>query len=426
MQTDKSDNLLTSNWLFASPREEIEPGHALDNEITRDGSPSLAAWGDGSDACFGRWYQIVEGIRPGGTYRFSVHLRTENIEHLWENVLVRLHWGDDEGREVGKTYIHQHEQHGQWRHITGIRRAPERATVLEVQLFFRWSAEGRVWWADPSLTEAPPIEPRPVTLATVRFKPTPPTTPQSNLDAFGRLVDQAASRPADIVCLPEYITSIGGVPLETAAAPIPGPHTEALGEIARRNSTYIVAAMPERDGRAIYNTAVLIDRAGALVGMYRKTHLAFNEALAGVRQSDGPYRVFDTDFGRIGIAICYDNLFTEVARCLALDGAEVILLPFWDDARDGDHCYRVTARARCIDNGIYLVTAAYDGPSLIIDPLGHMLADSGDEDGVFTADIDLAEAPESCPWLNTNCGGTWRTRLAVERRAGMYRRIHTD
>ncbi|MGD8240403.1 MAG: carbon-nitrogen hydrolase family protein, partial [Armatimonadota bacterium] len=412
-------------WEFASPRAEIEPGHGLDDGITRDDAPSLSAWGDGNDACFGRWYQVVEGIRPGGMHRFGVYLRTENVLRLWENVVVRLHWRDDEGREVGKTYIHEHDAEGDWYRIAGTRRAPEGAVVLEVQLFFRWSAEGRVWWASPTLTEAAAIEARPVTLATVRFKPAGPTTPEANLAAFGGLVDEAAAKSADIVCLPEYVTSIGGVVLDEAAAPIPGAHTEALGEIARRNETYIVAAMAERDGRAIHNTAVLMDRAGELVGTYRKTHLAFNEALAGVRQGDGPYGVFDTDFGRVGIAICYDNLFTEVVRCLALDGAEIVLLPFWDDARDGDSCYRVTARARCIDNGVYLVTAAYDGPSLIIDALGHVVADSGDEEGVLTADIDLAEAPESCPWLESNCGGTWRTRLAVERRAGAYARMQT-
>jgi predicted amidohydrolase len=420
MQTDRAENLLSSDWEFASPRDEIEPAHGLDDAVTRDGEASLSAWGDGNDACFGWWYQVVEGIRPGGAFRLTVYLRTDNILRLWEHAVVRLHWRDARGREVGKTYIHEHSAEGEWYRIEGTRRAPARATVLEVQLFFRWSADGRVWWASPTLVEAPPIEPRPVTLATVRFKPTGATTPEVSLAAFGRLVDEAAARGADIVCLPEYITSIGGVPLEEAAAPIPGPHTEALGEIARRNGTYVVAAMAERDGRAIYNTGVLIDRRGELVGTYCKTHLAFNEALMGVRQGGGPYRAFDTDFGRVGIAICYDNLFPEVVRCLALQGAEIVLVPFWDDARDGDYCYRVTSRARCIDNGVYLVTAAYDGPSLIIDPLGHILADSRDREGVFTAEIDLAEAPSTCPWLNSNCGGTWRTRLAVERRAGTY------
>ncbi|MFQ5809681.1 MAG: hypothetical protein ACE5JM_08705, partial [Armatimonadota bacterium] len=119
MERERPDNLLTSEWEFASPRAEIEPGHGLDDSITRDGAPSLSAWGAGNDACFGRWYQVVEGVRPGGTYRFGVYLRTENVLRLWENVVVRLHWRDDEGREVGKTYIHEHDAEGEWYRISG-------------------------------------------------------------------------------------------------------------------------------------------------------------------------------------------------------------------------------------------------------------------------------------------------------------------
>lgn len=415
-------NLLTDEWTFAAPRPEVAPAHARDESVRRAGTYSLTAGGRGNDACFGWWRQTVVGIEPSRMYRFRVWLRTENIERLWENVIVRVYWLSADGSEAGKNFVHLLSDDGDWRRLEATMRAPDEASSAEVQLFFRWSAYGRVWWADPSFEMAEDRASRPVTLAVVRLRPGAPTTSADNIRAFGELIDQAGSEGVDAICLPEYVTHAGGVPIENAAAPIPGPHTDALGEFARRNGLYVVAGLVERAGRSIFNSAVLLDRDGAVVGKYRKTHLAFAEAIEGVAPGDA-YPVFSTDFGCIGIEICYDNFFPEVARILALQGAEVIFLPIWGDLRDGDYCWRVTARARAIDNGVYVAASIYDGPSLIADPLGHILADSGDDEGLFVATVNLAEAPKNCPWLRANADGTWRNRLAVERRPHTYRRL---
>ena len=415
-------NLLTDRWEFSSPRTEIEPEHERDKAVRRTGPFSLSAFGGGNPFCFGWWHQVVGGIEPGRMYRLAVWLRTERIERLWESVIVRVYWLSADGREAGKNYVHRVADEGEWRRLEGAMRAPPEAATAGVCLFLRWCADGRVWWADPVFELAPERPARPCKLAVVHLRPEAPTTPADNIRLFGELIDEAGSQGADAVCLPEYVTHVGEAPIESAAAPVPGPHTDMLSEVAARNRLYLVAGLVERAGPAIYNSAVLLGRDGALVGKYRKTHLAFAEGLIGVCPADA-YPVFDTDFGRVGIEICYDHFFPEVARSLALQGAEVLFLPIWGDVRDGDYCWRVTARARAIDNGVYVAASIYDGTSLIIDPLGHILADRAGRDGVFLAQVDLAEAPESCPWLRTNADGAWRNRFVVERCPHTYRRL---
>src|SRR5262249_54934291 len=151
----------------------------------------------------------------------------------------------------------------------------------------------------------------------------------ANLESFARLIDEAARQKADIACLPEGITVCGtGKSYADVAEPIPGPSTHFLGEYARRGRLYVVAGLYERDGHAIYNTSVLIGRDGQLVGKYRKVCLPREEIDGGITPGRD-YPVFDTDFGRVGMMICWDVSYPEVARELAAQGAEVILMPIW-------------------------------------------------------------------------------------------------
>jgi predicted amidohydrolase len=138
------------------------------------------------------------------------------------------------------------------------------------------------------------------------------------------VIGETAQQKADIVCLPEGITVVGtGKKYAEVAEPIPGPSTKFLGEQAARHRLYIVAGLYERAGKAIYNTSVLIGRDGRLAGKYRKVCLPREEIDGGLTPGQD-YPVFDTDFGRIGMMICWDVHFPEVARALAAKGAEVI------------------------------------------------------------------------------------------------------
>ena len=125
------------------------------------------------------------------------------------------------------------------------------------------------------------------------------------------------------------------------AETIPGPSTKFLGGLAAKHHFYIVAGLYERAGKAIYNTAVLLDRDGKLTGRYHKVCIPREEVDGGIMPGT-EYPVFDADFGRVGLMICWDLEFPEVARELAARGAEVILMPIWggEDTLAPRPCHR--------------------------------------------------------------------------------------
>jgi predicted amidohydrolase len=182
--------------------------------------------------------------------------------------------------------------------------------------------------------------------------------------------------------LPEVITLVGTKKKAMdVAEPVPGPTTARLVEVARQRNAYIVASLYERDGHAIYNTAVLIGRKGEIVGKYRKVYLPYDEPDDGVTPGSD-YPVFQTDFGKVGMMICWDSAYADPARALALKGAEIILMPIWDGLQ-------TLVKARGMENGVFLVTSSYGDPSLIQDPKGEILASATEQASAAVATIDL-------------------------------------
>jgi predicted amidohydrolase len=118
-----------------------------------------------------------------------------------------------------------------------------------------------------------------------------------------------------------------------------------------------------------------------VVGKYRKVYLPREEFEAGLAPGNS-FPVFDTDFGRIGLMICYDVFFSDPAKALAAQGAEVILLPIWGGNE-------VLARARAIENRIFLVTSGYDHPTYIMDPYGERVSEAKERGTAAVATIDL-------------------------------------
>jgi predicted amidohydrolase len=136
--------------------------------------------------------------------------------------------------------------------------------------------------------------------------------------------------------------------------------------MARKHNCYIVACYSEREGKAIYNTAILVDRKGQLAGKYHKLYIPRNEVTDGITPGGEP-RVFDTDFGKVGMMICWDVQYPEPAQRMALQGAEIIFLPIWGGNES-------LVKARAIEDHVFLVTSGYDIASMIIDPEGVELA----------------------------------------------------
>jgi predicted amidohydrolase len=188
----------------------------------------------------------------------------------------------------------------------------------------------------------------------------------------------------DIVCFTEMCTKCG-VSKEVSyiglAETVPeGPTCHILSEYAREYGMYVLAGIIEKRGRYIFNTAVLFDRKGKFIGQYDKTHLTFGELVKGLSCGEG-YPVFDLDFGRIGIQICYDEWFPEVTRYYAHKGVEILFLPVIGGKP-------ITWRTRALDNGFYFVSASKGPPSMIIDSSGAILSEIHD-DGIAYADLNL-------------------------------------
>jgi predicted amidohydrolase len=199
---------------------------------------------------------------------------------------------------------------------------------------------------------------------------------------FLATVDATVHGKTDVILLPEGITVVGtGKTYIDVAESIPGPTTEKLGELARKRSSYVAAGIFEREGAAVYNTAVLIDRQGNVAGKYRKVYLPREEVEGGLTPG-ADYPVFQTDFGTVGLMICYDVFFSDPARALASRGAEIILMPIWG----GDE---TLAKARAIENKIFLVASGYDHPTYIMDPMGERLSEARTRGSAATATVDL-------------------------------------
>ena len=154
---------------------------------------------------------------------------------------------------------------------------------------------------------------------------------EENLEMAYCLVDRAGQAGCDAVCLPEYLTVRGWDPsddqVRASFQAVPGPIADRYAALARKHRMYVVGWLFERDGDRAYNSAVLFGRTGAVVGTYRKVHLTATEATVwGLSPGDG-FPVFETDFGRVGVMICYDDYFPETSRVIALSGADVIFYP---------------------------------------------------------------------------------------------------
>jgi predicted amidohydrolase len=392
-------------WQPFAVRDEIAPRFWVE-EAKAQVAPlpyGLGLAGRGDDAVDGRWRRTVP-VAAGRYYLFRAEYRARDVATPARSVLARVLWLDAEGKQVVEAeypLTSPRPTDDGWDVVTGAYQAPAPAARARLELHLRWAGHGQVVWRGAGLEETAPPAPRKVRLAAVNHRPHGSKSSRDNLEEFAALTAEAGRQKADIVCLPEGITVAGtGKSYADVAEPVPGPSTEFLGKYAREHRLYVVAGLYERDGRAIYNTAVLLGRDGQLVGKYRKVCLPREEIDGGLTPGKD-YPVFDTDFGRVGLMICWDVHFPEVARELAAGGAEVVFLPIWGGNE-------TLAKARAIENQVYLVASGYDFPTVVYDRAGKALATARKDPEVLVAEVDLNERT-LWRWL-----GDWRARIARE------------
>jgi len=371
-----------AGWSAFAPRDEIRPRCFVDTALFRSAPDSLAISGAGNPAEYGGWAYTAGGIRSAQSYRLTAYYRALSVGDPARQVVARIDWLDAKGERAGEPdYAYETAADGDWTRVTLCVPAPPQAASARIELSLGWAPQGTVWWDDVSFEETQPPPARWVRIGTVSLHP---QHAADNLEAWLGALDRAAVDKPDIVCLGEELL------IEGNSRPYSGPSTERLGERARKYGMYIVAGLTERDGAVDYNTAVLIDRHGRVAGRYRKVHLPREEVEGGLTPG-GAYPVFDTDFGRIGMMICWDAEYVDAAKAMALQGAEILFVP----AAGG---YMTLLKARALENHLYVVSSGYGFESAIIDPTGSVLFSTMDSGVSRTIAVNLAERFMD-PWL---------------------------
>ncbi|WP_181703297.1 carbon-nitrogen hydrolase family protein [Chthonobacter albigriseus] len=233
----------------------------------------------------------------------------------------------------------------------------------------------------------------------------------ANLATLRRTAFLASQCGADVLVMPElFLTGYNlGDRLAGLAEPLDGPSVAAARAIARETRTALVFGLPERDGYDVYNTSVAIDRDGSLAGRYRKIQL-FGDIEPTIFTPGDRTEVVTLAGLKVGLAICYDIEFPEIARSLKRAGAELICVPTANMTPFID-VPTTLVRARALENGVPVVYAnlagaegdlAYTGLSGIIGFDGRDIARAGASGEVFLAcRTEAIRAPAAHPMLST-------------------------
>lgn len=246
----------------------------------------------------------------------------------------------------------------------------------------------------------------------------------TNLQHAIRGIRDAHQKGAQIVCLQELFTSLYFCDEEdydnfTLAEPVPGPSTESLSAVAVELGVVVIASLFEKRAQGLYhNTTAIIDADGTYLGKYRKMHIPddphYYEKFY-FTPGDLGYNVFKTQFGTIGVLICWDQWYPEAARITSLMGAEILFYPTaigWATFQDGAtndeqfNAWQTIQRSHAVANGVHVVSVnrvgleqdgrmKFWGGSFVSNPFGSVLFQaSHDEEETAVVEIDTEKTDQ--------------------------------
>ncbi|PIQ33979.1 MAG: acyltransferase [Bacteroidetes bacterium CG18_big_fil_WC_8_21_14_2_50_41_14] len=224
-------------------------------------------------------------------------------------------------------------------------------------------------------------------------------------------IEEAGKKGVQILCLQEIFSTPYFCPGQDSkwyqsAEPVPGPTTERLAEYAKKYDMVIIAPVYEKEQPGVlYNTAAVIDADGTYLGKYRKHHIPHTTGFWEkffFKPGNLGYPVFQTKYAKVGVYICYDRHFPEGARCLGLNGAEIVYNPSATVAGLSQYLWKLEQPAHAVANGYFMGCinrvgeekpwnlGKFYGSSYFVNPRGQILAQaSDDQDELLVSDFDL-------------------------------------
>ena len=235
------------------------------------------------------------------------------------------------------------------------------------------------------------------------------TAKMENVRTVKTYLEKIKDENPDFVILPEMFCC----PYQTENFPIyaekeGGPVWQQLSGYAKQYGIYLIGgSMPEKDAEGnVYNTSYIFDREGKQIGKHRKVHLFDIDVKGGqtFKESDtltagDSDTVFDTEFGKIGVMLCFDIRFPELSRMMVNDGARIVFVPAAFNMTTGPAHWELSFRTRALDNQIYMVgcapardvSAGYIswGHSIVTDPWGRVTGMLDENEGILLAELDM-------------------------------------
>jgi len=366
----------------------------------------------------------IDPVQPDHFYAFHAAVGSRDV-----NYKLLYIWRDAAGKELAKGYFMPGRQV-----VT-----PSNCAWVEIEALIYSRKPGQFRLTDMVFEDKGPYVPRKARICAISSHMyTDPQRDRSERtyeeavsDTFAAIDAVAAEKP-DMIVLTENVFQTR-VPMNEKyhyrfnTLDGTDPDINALCERAARYNTYITCSVRQLDAEGLrYNTGLLINRQGKIQNTFHKCHLTIGEIEGGLVLGDD-LAVFDTDFGKVGIQICWDHFFPESTRILTMKGAELICVP-----THGFQLERSVARA--VENGVFFAFAyTHRSGTMIVGPgqsaqhaegdhisgpAGPILA-AGEEKGYAVADIDFNDTVRR-PWLSCNSWGSANEYYMCERRANIY------
>lgn len=398
------EKIFPDNWISITPDISV-PAKFSGDKINGLGIKLT------SENSIGTWTATVP-VTPKSSYQITADAETEldcQSTPPGNDCMIILSWmvpnkvnpcqrdyvdfSDSPSKSSGKKTIRRFNQ---------IFIVPENSNAVKIECIFKWRV-GQTVFRNIQLTNVPAPKPRKIRVVAANPHPSRPCTITGNLNAMEETLKnifKTVEKP-DLILYAECFTDSGtpGTLVDKAESLPGGPTFNLLSRYATQYHVWIAANIHEVTPEKVYhNSAFLIDRNGKLAGIYRKVHLTSSEFQKGVIPGK-ELPVFNTDFGKVGFVICWDNWFSETAKILRLKGAELLLFPLAGDAKES-HWGKIWS-ARAIDSSLPMLVTTQQAhlPSVIVDRDGQWLAETKEKNSFAWKEIDLNERTRSF-WLS--------------------------